>query len=194
MIMLTKPLVLGSGSPRRKEILEKAGFQFSVEVKPTNESFSESMPVGEVASYISAQKVNEFGDEYNDKIVLCSDTVVILNGEIMNKPIDVSEAAMMLKTLSGNQHKVITGVSVKVNGEVNSFSDECFVNFEELSDAEIDYYIKTCKPFDKAGAYGIQDFIGMAKISKLEGSFYTVMGLPVHKVYQALQPYIRWNS
>jgi septum formation protein len=191
--MLTKPLVLGSGSPRRKEILEKAGFQFSVEVKPTDESFPKSMPVGEVASYLSAQKVTEFGDEYNDKIVLCSDTVVILNGEIMNKPIDVSEAAMMLKTLSGNQHKVITGVSVKVNGEINSFSDECFVNFEELSDSEINYYIKTCKPFDKAGAYGIQDFIGMAKISKLEGSFYTVMGLPVHKVYQALQPYIQWN-
>jgi septum formation protein len=192
-MLLIKPLVLGSGSPRRKEILEKAGFQFDVEVKPTDESFPETMPAEEVAVYLSHKKVSEFGTDYNGKIVLCSDTVVILNEEILNKPLDTIEARKMLRTLSGNKHKVITGVSIKVNGEVISFSDECLVTFEELSDLEIDYYIKTCMPFDKAGAYGIQDFIGMAKISKLEGSFYTVMGLPVHKVYEALVPFIRWK-
>lgn len=194
MLMLTKPLILGSGSPRRKEILEKAGFQFNVEVKPTDESFPDEMPVEAVAGYLASQKVGEFGHEYDDQIVLCSDTVVILNGEIMNKPENEEEATLMLKRLSGNRHKVITGVSVKVNGKVTTFSDECLVSFDDLWEQEIDYYLKTCKPFDKAGAYGIQDFIGMAKISKLEGSFYTVMGLPVHKVYQVLAPFIQWKS
>lgn len=189
-MILSRELVLGSGSPRRKEILEKAGFEFSVEVRPTDEEFPADLSPELVPVYLAEKKLAAFGMEFEDKIVLCSDTVVILHGEIMNKPADVAEAKEMLRALSGNRHTVVTGVALKTRGYQKSFADSCEVFFDELSEAEIDYYLKACKPFDKAGSYGIQDFIGMAGISRLEGSFYTVMGLPVHAVYGHLKPFI----
>ncbi|MCR9062931.1 MAG: Maf family protein [Cytophagales bacterium] len=191
---LTRPLILASGSPRRAEILANAGFTFTKIVKPTDESFPPSMPLEEVPVFLAEQKLSEFKEDYNDSLVLCADTVVILNGEIMNKPANAQEAKGMLKSLSGNKHSVVTGVAIKTMGYKRSFADSCEVTFDTLSDEEIDYYIKECRPFDKAGAYGIQDFIGMAKIPRLEGSYFTVMGLPIHLVYQELKQFISFSQ
>lgn len=190
MIKLSKQLILGSGSPRRKEILENAGFEFEVEVKPTDESFDPNLKPEEIPVFLAEQKLKEFGESYDEKIVLCADTVVVLDGQILNKPENEQEATEMLKALSGKAHEVITGVAFKTGGTVQRFYDTCLVDFEELSATEIAYYIKTCLPFDKAGAYGIQDFIGMIGVKSLQGSFYTVMGLPIHLVYKKLKRFI----
>ncbi|WP_341225901.1 Maf family nucleotide pyrophosphatase [uncultured Arcticibacterium sp.] len=190
MIKLSKQLILGSGSPRRKEILENAGFSFEVETKPTSEEFDAKQSAEEIPVFLAEQKLKEFGEDYSDKIVLCSDTVVVLDGQILNKPENEQEATAMLKALSGKKHEVITGVAFKTGGMVESFYDTCLVDFEELTAAEIAYYIRVCKPFDKAGAYGIQDFIGMIGVKSLQGSFYTVMGLPIHLVYKNLKRFI----
>ncbi|AFK04800.1 Septum formation protein Maf [Emticicia oligotrophica DSM 17448] len=192
---LIKPLVLASNSPRRKEIMHNAGFDFTVKVIPTDESFSERMPVEEVPVFLAKTKAECFKENLQDEIILCADTVVIIDREnessiILNKPADYEEAKGMLKMLSGRVHRVITGVCVMTKEETIGFSDTSFVHFKELSDWEIDYYIERCKPFDKAGAYGVQDFIGMIGIPKIEGSFYTVMGLPVHRVYEVLEKYV----
>ncbi len=187
---LSRELILGSGSPRRREILENAGFQFRVELKPTDESFSPEMLPEQVPVYLAEKKLKEFDESYRDKIVLCADTVVILNGKILNKPEGPDEASQMLRELSGKVHTVVTGIAMKSKELEVTASDRCLVYFEPLSDEEISYYLRTCKPFDKAGSYGIQDFIGMARISRLEGSFYTVMGLPVHLVYHHLKPFV----
>ncbi len=191
---LTRPLILASGSPRRAEILANAGFTFTKIVKPTDESFPASMPLEEVPVFLAEQKLSEFKEDYNDSLVLCADTVVILNEEIMNKPANAQEAKGMLRSLSGSKHSVVTGVAIKTKGYKRSFADSCEVTFDTLSDEEIDYYIKECRPFDKAGAYGIQDFIGMAKIPRLEGSYFTVMGLPIHLVYQELKQFISFSQ
>lgn len=187
---LSKKLVLASNSPRRSEIMANAGFIFTKEVREIDEYFSNEMPIEKVAAYLAVQKVNQFLGDGDDKIILCADTVVICEGEIMNKPKDVKEASEMLSKLSGKTHEVITGVALLISGEVLSFSDQTKVTFKVLSDSEISYYIQECRPYDKAGAYGIQEFIGMVAIEKLEGSFYTVMGLPIHKVYENLKPYL----
>ncbi len=190
-MILSKKLILGSGSPRRKEILENAGFRFEVEVKVTEEDFPAEMPPGQVPVYLAEKKRNEFGTAgYADKIILCADTVVILDGQILNKPRDRQESAAMLGALSGRRHTVVTGIALKCGDWQVSVADHCDVYFEPLSTGEIDYYIDECRPFDKAGSYGIQDFIGMTRISRLEGSFYTVMGLPVHLVYEQLKPFV----
>jgi septum formation protein len=190
MIKLSKLLVLGSASPRRREIMHHAGFDFEVLTKPTDEYFSKDLMPKQVPTYLAEQKLAKFGDEFRGKIVLCADTVVILQNEILNKPKDKKEAKEMLQKLSGNRHEVETGVSFKYDGKVTSFTDSCAVEFERLTHAEINYYIDICKPFDKAGSYGIQDFIGMIGVKSLIGSFYTVMGLPIHKVYSHLKPFI----
>jgi septum formation protein len=145
-----------------------------------------------VPEFLSKQKVDQFTEYGQDYIILGSDTVVIIDNQILNKPQSKDEAITMLTKLSGKTHKVVTGVSVKMGKEIQSFSDITRVHFSELSNAEIDFYIDQYKPFDKAGAYGVQDFIGMVGIDKIEGSFYTVMGLPIHKVYQHLKPYIEY--
>ena len=120
---------------------------------------------------------------------MTADTIVVINNEILNKPKDALEASEMLRKLSGRQHQVITCVFIMTQENTESFIDIANVFFRELTDIEINYYIKTCRPFDKAGAYGVQDFIGMVGIPRMEGSYFTVMGLPVHKVYEALSRY-----
>lgn len=191
---LSKPLVLASNSPRRKEIMHNAGYEFTIKVIPTDESFSEEMPVEEVPVFLARTKAECFRETLQNEIILCADTVVIIDQEnksnILNKPADHAEAKAMLRMLSGRVHRVITGVCVMTAEETIGFADTSYVHFKELSDWEIDYYIERCKPFDKAGAYGVQDFIGMIGIPKIEGSFYTVMGLPVHRVYEALKKYL----
>ena len=170
--------------------MQNAGFEFSVIVRPTDETFPNTLPAEDIPVFLAKQKLSEFGEEFNNKIVLCADTVVILKGQVLNKPADEKEAKEMLQKLSGNVHTVVTGVAYKSGREVFSFSDTCVVHFNEITDTEIGYYIKACQPMDKAGAYGIQDFIGMIGVRSLEGSFYTVMGLPIHKVYEHLKPFV----
>ncbi|MCK8493319.1 Maf family protein [Spirosoma sp. RP8] len=195
MFLLRYPLVLASGSPRRKQLMNDAGFQFTIETRPTDEIFPDTMPVNEVAEYLARQKAEQFMPDLGQRIVLCADTVVILDNQIMNKPQDEADARRMLRALSGRTHRVRTGVALltpsvdSTEPIVHSFTDETTVRFVTLTDAEISYYIHECKPFDKAGSYGAQDFIGLVGIDQLEGSFYTVMGLPTHRVYQALKPY-----
>ncbi len=171
-----------------------AGFSFTIETRPTDETFPETMPADKVAEYLARQKAEQFQMDLGDRIVLCADTVVILNEQILNKPQDEADARRMLRMLSGHTHRVRTGVCIlspDQNGKPHfqSFTDETTVQFATLTDDEITYYIQECKPFDKAGSYGAQDFIGLVGIERLDGSFYTVMGLPTHRVYQALKPF-----
>lgn len=189
MLKLIKPLILASNSPRRQQLMRDAGFEFSIEVKDTNEDFPKTMPAEEVPAYLALKKAEAFRGELNNQIVLTADTIVVIDNDILNKPKDALEASQMLRKLSGKQHQVITGVCVMTQENTETFIDITTVFFRELTDFEIDYYIKTCQPFDKAGAYGVQDFIGMVGIPRMEGSYFTVMGLPVHKVYEALSKY-----
>lgn len=196
MLTLRYPLVLASGSPRRKQLMTDAGFVFTIETRPTDELFPNDMPADEVAEYLACQKADQFRADLGSRIVLCADTVVILADQILNKPQDEADARRMLRALSGRTHRVRTGVAILSptnDGEphLDSFTDETTVQFATLTDDEITYYIRECAPFDKAGSYGAQDFIGLVGIERLEGSFYTVMGLPTHRVYQALKAYVR---
>ena len=189
MLKLSKSLLLASNSPRRQQLMRDAGFEFTVKVKDTNEDFPKTMPAVEVPAYLARKKAEAFRQELDNQIVLTADTIVVIDNEILNKPKDELEASQMLRKLSGRQHQVITGVCIMTQENTESFIDIATVFFRELTDLEIDYYIKTCRPFDKAGAYGVQDFIGMVGIPRMEGSYFTVMGLPVHKVYEALSKY-----
>lgn len=189
-MQLSKPLILASNSPRRKEIMHNAGFEFSVKVIPTDEAFPADMPVEEVPAFLARNKAECFRATLNNEIVLCADTVVVVEDEIINKPNDVEDARRMLRLLSNRVHRVITGVCIMTEAETITFVDITQVSFKALSEWEIEYYIHKCQPFDKAGSYGVQDFIGMIGIDKIEGSFYTVMGLPIHRVYQELEKYL----
>jgi septum formation protein len=187
---LTKKLILASNSPRRKEILRASGFDFEVIVRPTSEEFDQAMAHQEVPEFLAKKKAECFNDFDDNYLILTADTVVVLENKIINKPENQQQAFEMLSALSGKTHKVITGVCIKNGSEYDNFIDITKVAFDELTEAEIWFYIKNHHPMDKAGAYGVQDFIGMIGIPKIEGSFYTVMGLPVHLIYKALKPYI----
>lgn len=189
-MQLSKPLILASNSPRRKEIMHNAGFEFSVKVIPTDEAFPADMPVEEVPAFLARNKAECFRKKLSNEIVLCADTVVVVENEIINKPNDAEDARRMLRLLSNRMHRVITGVCIMTEAETITLADTTHVSFKALSDWEIEYYIHKCQPFDKAGSYGVQDFIGMIGIDKIEGSFYTVMGLPIHRVYQELEKYL----
>ena len=187
MKMQSYNLVLGSQSPRRKELLEAAGFSFRVEVRSIDEIFDPKMDVYQVAEYLAVQKTLPFEDSLQeDELLLTADSVVILDGEIFGKPNGVEGAKAMLKALSGKKHTVVTGVALKNKDRLISFSDQAQVYMDSLSDEEIDYYIEKCQPFDKAGSYGIQEWIGYCKINKIEGTFANIKGLPVNKVYHQL--------
>lgn len=191
MFPLSRPLILASNSPRRKQLLQETGFDFEVEVIPTTETFPKNMPTSEVAAYISAQKAEMFIALHPEKLVLTADTVVIIGDTILNKPEDHQEALTMLNMLSGTTHEVITAVSLLADNSIHTVSDTAQVTFRTLDKREINHYIEHYKPFDKAGGYGIQEWIGMIGIERIEGSFYTIMGLPVHIVYQLLKPFIK---
>jgi septum formation protein len=195
MLSITKPIILASNSPRRKQLLQEAGFPFEVEVIPTDETYPDNVPTDEIAGYISHQKAEMFkGALYQTSLVLTADTVVILEDQVLGKPVDKADAARMLTLLSGNTHKVITAVSLLTDDIITTVSDTAIVSFRKLEETEINYYIEQYKPFDKAGSYGIQEWIGMIGIEKIEGSYYSIMGLPVHVVYQLLKPYINGFS
>lgn len=189
MRFLRFPLILASQSPRRKELLQQIGYDFSVAVKPTNEQFPATMDPYKVPAYLAEQKAREFENERKNNLVLCADTIVLLNGNILNKPISRLQATEMLASLSGQEHEVVTSICLAGPDEVISEADAAKVKFRKLKKSEIDFYIDQYKPFDKAGAYGIQEWIGMIGITRIEGSFYTIMGLPTHLVFQMLKPY-----
>lgn len=181
-------IILASQSPRRKQLLEQLGYTFTQKSKDTDESFSKEIPQREVAEYLSKKKAAAFTEEikHNDMIV-ASDTIVLIGDEILNKPSNYQEAFEMITKLSGKQHEVITGVCLKSKKKEVSFSVSTSVFFKKLKDEEINYYIEKFHPFDKAGAYGIQEWIGLIGVDKIEGSFYNVMGFPAKEVYEAIE-------
>lgn len=190
MLALKLPLILASNSPRRQQLMKEAGFEFRVDVRPTDELFPATMPPAQVAEYLAQHKAEQFGEVPGDALVLCADTIVVVDTTILNKPADATEARSMLRQLSGRTHQVITGICLLGPDGYQVVSDVAHVTFRELEAQEIDYYIEQYRPYDKAGAYGIQEWIGMVGIERIEGSYYTIMGLPVHKVYQLLKPYV----
>lgn len=187
---LQLPFILASNSPRRKEILSQAGFQFTVLPSDVDESFPEEMIPQDVPVMLAERKAKALLESCANSLVLAADTVVILENEILNKPANKQEALQMLKKLSGKTHEVVTGIALTSPNGIVKASDSAFVRFRELADWEIDWYVRGGASLDKAGAYGVQDFIGMAGIERLDGSFYTVMGLPIYQVYQLLKPFI----
>ena len=184
-------IILASKSPRRQELLRGMGVDFSILTKETDESFPPEMPLEEVPKYLSLQKSLAFNEDELPAgfLLITSDTVVICEGEILGKPKDKADAVRMLRLLSGKTHHVVTGVTVRSAEKTESFAVRSNVTFATLDDEEIDYYIEHCKPYDKAGAYGIQEWIGYVGISGLEGSFYNVMGLPTRKLYGVLKAF-----
>lgn len=187
---LQLPFILASNSPRRKEILTQAGFQFAVLPSDVDESFSADIPPQQVPVMLAERKAQALIESCGNSLVLAADTVVILENEILNKPADKQDALRMLQKLSGKTHEVVTGIALASPNGLVTASDSAWVRFRELADWEMEWYVRGGASLDKAGAYGVQDFIGMAGIEKLEGSFYTVMGLPIYQVYQLLKPFI----
>ena len=184
-------IILASKSPRRQELLRGMGVDFEILTKETPEDYPNDLLLDEVPKYLSLQKSLAFNDDElpADYLLITSDTVVICEGEILGKPKDREDATRMLELLSGKTHHVVTGVTVRSTEKTESFAVRSDVTFAQLDAEEIDYYIEHCKPFDKAGAYGIQEWIGYVGISGLEGSFYNVMGLPTRKLYQCLKSF-----
>lgn len=185
-------IILGSNSPRRKELLEGMNLDFTVDTGNTfEEVYSPDTPHEKIPEVLSEGKSFGFHRTlYNDEILITSDTLVLCRDRVMGKPHSREEAVDMLKYLSGREHKVITAVTIRDNNLCETSSDTAIVHFKDLSDSEIEYYIDTFKPYDKAGAYGIQEWIGYIGINRIEGSFFTIMGFPVHLVYQKLIKFI----
>lgn len=183
------PLILASSSPRRQYLMREAGFTFTVEKPDVEEDFPETLPVTDVARYLALKKAEYFRPRITHEIVVTADTVVILGQTIMNKPANRQEAIDMLTALSGKTHLVMTGVCILSAEKEESFDDTTEVTFKSLTADEIAFYVDTYKPYDKAGAYGAQDWIGMVAIEKITGSYFNVMGLPIHRVYAQLMKY-----
>jgi septum formation protein len=185
--MIKRKIILASSSPRRQYLMKEAGFDFTVEKPDVDESFPTTMPVWQVARFLASKKAEYFRLNMHDEIVVTADTVVIVGDKILNKPSNRKEAIEMLSTLSGRTHVVITGVCILSKEKEESFDDSTEVTFQTLTSDEIAFYVDHYKPFDKAGAYGAQDWIGMVAIQRISGSYFNVMGLPIHKVYQYLK-------
>lgn len=181
-------LILASKSPRRSQLLIEAGFEFEIRTKEVEETYPEQLTVHDVPAFLSDKKAEASRATLSDnEILLAADSVVILNNKIYGKPKNEADAFEIIKALSGNMHEVVTGVTLLSKNKKVTFSDVARVYFKELTDDEIRYYVSKYKPLDKAGAYAIQEWIGLTKISKIEGSYYNIMGLPVHLVYEQLE-------
>ncbi len=180
-------LILASKSPRRQALLKSLDLDFSIKTMEVYESFSDNMPVREVAQYLAEKKSAAFGQLAEKELLITSDTTVVLDDEIMNKPADRSEALEMIGKLSGQMHEVVSGVCLRTTHQLITFSETTRGYFKDLSQAEMEHYVDQYQPYDKAGAYGIQEWIGMIGVEKIEGDYYNVMGLPVHQLYLHLQ-------
>jgi len=190
-------LLLGSKSPRRKELLDAVGLKYTLVDINTNERFPMTLPANEVAEYLALKKSKAFKKKLINQILITADTVVVIDEQIINKPANEDEAKRMLSLLSGRMHAVYTGVCIRNEESILSFTDKTNVYFKDLTSKEIDHYVERFKPMDKAGGYGIQEWIGYIGVSKIEGDFFNVMGLPINRVYHELKsfrkdPLIDW--
>jgi septum formation protein len=190
LFSIMNPIVLASGSPRRKQLLEWAEITFEVLVSNTEEDFPPHLPIAEVPIHIARNKALAVQQQLStDRVVLAADTIVVLGDHILGKPVHREEAISMLLALQGSRHEVITGVVIRKAEKEYAFSDSTIVDFHSLSEAEIEHYVDRYKPFDKAGAYAIQEWIGVVGIRSVQGDFYNVMGLPVSRVVRALRDF-----
>ena len=187
-----KKIILGSASPRRRELLAGLDLEFTVDTGNTfDEVYDDDVPTDDIPSVLSKGKSYGFHRVLeNDEILITSDTLVLCADRVMGKPHSREEAIDMLKTLSGRDHKVITAITIRDNTKCRTSSDTAIVHFKSLTNSEIEYYVDAYKPFDKAGAYGIQEWIGYIGIDRIDGSYFTIMGLPVHLVYSELQYFL----
>lgn len=184
-------IILASNSPRRRELLGGLGLEFEVKVLPNiQEDYPAELPASQIAQYIASEKADAYRSMMkDDDLLITADTVVIVDDEVLGKPADAADARHMLNKLSGRKHQVITGVCLVTLQERRCFSVSTDVSFKALQDEEINYYIDYYRPFDKAGAYGIQEWIGYVGVTGLEGSYFNVMGLPVQRIYSELQTF-----
>ncbi len=191
-----RDIVLASSSPRRHQLLKDMGVNFRIDVKPVNEIYNDKLTPEKIAQSLSDLKISAFEKSYfkENTLVITADTIVVLNGKILGKPADRNSAVDMLQKLSGDKHTVITGVSLKTKFKSASFTSSTNVWFKKLSQEEIEFYIDNYSPYDKAGAYGIQEWIAHAAVEKIEGSYFNVMGLPTHKLYTELEKFLKQSK
>jgi len=180
------PVILASKSPRRRELLVGLGIKFEVKTVPVDEVYPSEITPLEVPEFLAKKKVEALASKIPNALIIGADTVVILDNSILEKPVSKAQAANFLHQLSDQKHQVVTGVCLQYREKVSIFKEVTEVTFAPLSEGEITHYIESCQPMDKAGAYGIQEWIGMIGVSRLEGCYYNVVGLPVHKLYQEL--------
>jgi septum formation protein len=185
--LVDKRIILASKSPRRQFLLKELGIDFEIRTKDTDESFSNSLKREEVAYYLAKKKADAFYNElFSDEILITADTIVCIDDLIVNKPVDKKDAIKMLTNLSGKVHTVYTGVCILSTQKSIVFTDKTNVHFSNFTKEEIEFYIDTYQPYDKAGAYGAQEWLGYVGIEKIEGSYFNVMGLPTHRIYKEL--------
>ena len=181
-----RKLVLASGSPRRQQFFRDLGLDFEIRIREIDEVFPPHLKGAEITTYLAKLKADAFNDLADDEILITSDTLVWHGGQALGKPVDYNDAVAILKRLSGDAHQVFTSVCFRTTIGCEVIEDETTVTFNALTDAQIKYYLDHYRPFDKAGAYGIQDWIGLVGVRKIDGSYANVMGLPVDKVYRYL--------
>lgn len=179
-------LILASGSPRRQQFFKELDLDFTIQLKPVDETFPDHLQGAEITDYLAKLKAAAFTDLQATDILVTSDTIVWFNGVALNKPEDRDEAYAMIAALSGNSHQVITSVAFTTKEGQTVINDTTTVTFKMLTEAEINYYINNYQPYDKAGGYGIQEWFGYIAVTRLEGSYFNVMGMPLHKVYETL--------
>lgn len=188
-------VVLMSQSPRRRELLNELGLDFKLAHSDADETYPDNLEGKDIAMYLSEIKADSYKPFMKDNtLVIAADTIVYLNEKVLGKPSSEAEAISMLEELSGRQHEVITGMTVLTKNKKDVFYDSSIVEFAELSNDEIKYYVEKYKPLDKAGAYGVQEWIGMIGVEKIQGSYYNIMGLPVHRLYRVLKNIKPYNS
>jgi septum formation protein len=180
-------LILASNSPRRQELMKQAGFQFQIVTYDFEEILPRTIPPTEAAEYLAKEKNAFYRSKLENQVIITADTTVVLDNKVFNKPKNVTEAQQMIHAFSGKTHEVISGVCVSNLKKCISFTDITSVTFDDISKKESAYYIEKYNPMDKAGAYGIQEWIGLTKISNISGSYFNVVGLPIHRLYQILK-------
>ena len=183
-------IILASGSPRRQQFLKDLGLNFSVKTKNIEEIYPKYLHGSEITDYLAELKASVFINELKENdLLITADTIVRFDGKVLGKPKDTKDASNMLKQLSGQGHEVISSISLTSINKQKTFHDTTDVYFKELTTNEIEYYIENFKPFDKAGAYGIQEWLGFIAVQKLTGSYFNVMGFPVHKFYKEIMKF-----
>ena len=184
---LKYPLILASQSPRRQRLLREMGIDFTIRTREIEEVYPSGLSIPEIPGYLARKKAEAFGTLVGPEMILAADTIVTYDNKILGKPLDEQDATLMLENLAGKSHEVYTGICLRLNDHYHITTDCTEVYFKKLSEREIGYYIQHYLPMDKAGAYGIQEWIGMIGIEKIKGSYFNVVGLPVSRVYDLLK-------